>query len=57
LRDESRYPKVFKYETEGAAADRAETCTLTGSEPQGEPEYRAVSAEQVQKPHNIDVTV
>ncbi len=29
--------------------------TLTGREPHGETEYRAVAAEQVQKPRNVYV--
>jgi hypothetical protein len=46
---------IFKPEAEDAAVEKAPT--LTAWEPDGATEYRAVSAEQVDKPHNEDVIV
>lgn len=45
----------FKWDAEDAARSKAPM--LTGWEPHGEPEYRAVISEQVEQAPNIDVMV
>ncbi|MCJ9700197.1 hypothetical protein [Bradyrhizobium sp. SHOUNA76] len=51
------YPHIFVHEGADAAVDKAKTNTLTGWEPYGEPEYRAVSSREVESAPNVDAIV
>lgn len=48
---------VFTDDAKDAAVRLAQTNTLTGWEPFGEPEYRAVTSREVESAPNIDVIV
>lgn len=52
--DLKRYPKLYEDEAKDAAANKAKV--LTGWEPHGETEYRAVASRQESAP-NVDVMV
>lgn len=57
IEDAKQYENLFVDEAKDAAREKAKTCTLTGWEPFGEPEYWAVSAQKVESAPNVDVMI